>query len=79
MRAIYFRALHVSAAMPVCGRREFRVCGKLSRYLNYSAVTFLNRLLEERIAVEENGYNVTFYLKTIPLLVITVTCDISQS
>ena len=46
MPAIYFRALRISVAIPFCGRREFRVCGILSRYLHYSAVTFLNRLLE---------------------------------
>ena len=29
--------------------------------------------------IRKNGYNVTFYLKAIPLLVITVMCDISRS
>ena len=52
------------------------VCGHA---VNSQILLFSSYLGSIGLAAKENGYNVTFYLKPIPLLVIMVMCDISRS
>ena len=70
MCAIYFRALRTSAAIAFKGSPG--VCGHV---VNSYILLFSSYSGSIGIAAEENGYNVTFYLKPIPLLVIMVMCD----
>ena len=46
MRAIYFRALRMSATIPFCGRRECKVCGKRQGSWIIQQLLGLNRFLE---------------------------------
>ena len=70
MCAIYFRELRMSAAIAFKGSPG--VCGHA---VNSYILLFSSYSGSIGIAAEENGYNVTFYLKPIPLLVIMVMCD----